>query len=78
MGMKITVLDAAALGEDLDLSPLNAVGDVTVWNRTAPEEVRARRDARAYLFRCRPIPNRDIAYGVQRGKIQIFPQRRCV
>ena len=42
MGMKITVLDAAALGEDLDLSPLNAVGDVTVWNRTAPEEVRAR------------------------------------
>ena len=42
MGMKITVLDAAALGEDLDLSPLNAVGDVTVWNRTAPDEVRTR------------------------------------
>ena len=42
MGMKITVLDAVALGEDLDLSPLNAVGDVTVWNRTAPDEVRTR------------------------------------
>lgn len=42
MGMKIAVLDAAALGEDLDLSPLNAVGDVTVWNRTAPDEVRTR------------------------------------
>lgn len=40
--MKITVLDAAALGDDLDLSPLDAAGEVTVWRRTAPEEVRAR------------------------------------
>ena len=36
------------------------------------------RDARAYLVRCRPIPNCDIAYGVQWGKIQIFPQRHRV
>ena len=37
--MKITVLDSATLGEDLDLSPLSAVGDVTVYPLTSPEEI---------------------------------------
>lgn len=40
--MKIAVLDAAALGDDLDLTPLYERGEVTVWRRTAPEEVRER------------------------------------
>lgn len=40
--MKIVVLDAATLGEDLDLSPLSREGDVTVYPHTAPDEVRAR------------------------------------
>lgn len=40
--MKIVVLDAAALGEDLDLSPLYAEGDVTVYPTTRPDEVRER------------------------------------
>lgn len=40
--MKIHVLDAATLGEDLDLSPLFAVGDVTVWQSTPPELVAER------------------------------------
>lgn len=40
--MRIVVLDAAALGDDLDLSPLYAEGEVTVYRQTAPEEVRAR------------------------------------
>ncbi|MBQ3278778.1 MAG: hydroxyacid dehydrogenase [Clostridia bacterium] len=37
--MKIVVLDAATLG-DLDLSPLHALGEVTVYPSTTPETVR--------------------------------------
>ena len=40
--MKIHVLDAATLGEDLDLSPLQAVGEVTLWQTTPPELVTER------------------------------------
>lgn len=40
--MKIVVLDAATLGADLDLSPLEAVGRLTVYANTAPEEISAR------------------------------------
>ncbi len=39
--MNIVVLDADTLGADLDLSPLRACGDVTVYRATAPDEVRA-------------------------------------
>ena len=37
--MKIAVLDAATLGEDLDLSPLDALGEVKVYPATPPEKV---------------------------------------
>ena len=37
--MKIVVLDAATLGADVDLSPLMAQGDVTVYGNTAPEMI---------------------------------------
>lgn len=40
--MHIAVLDAATLGEDLSLAPLNEVGDVVVYPTTAPEEVAER------------------------------------
>ena len=40
--MKITVLDAATLGDDLDLSPLDVFGEVTVY-RTSPAECVAER-----------------------------------
>lgn len=40
--MKICVLDAATLGEDLDLSPLSSVGEVTVYEQTPLELVRER------------------------------------
>lgn len=40
--MKITVLDAATLGADIDLSPLTELGEVTVWDHTPPEEAAAR------------------------------------
>lgn len=40
--MKITVLDAATLGDDLDLSPLYREGDVTVYRYTPPDKVRER------------------------------------
>ncbi len=40
--MKITVLDSATLGEDLDLSPLNEVGETEIYKNTAPDEVAAR------------------------------------
>lgn len=37
--MKITILDAATLGDDLSLAPLSELGEVTVYQKTAPEEV---------------------------------------
>ena len=40
--MNIVVLDAATLGDDLDLTPLSAVGNVTVYPTTAPDEIAAR------------------------------------
>lgn len=40
--MKIVVLDKDTLGEDIDLSPLTAVGDVTVYGNTPPAQVRER------------------------------------
>lgn len=40
--MEIVVLDGATLGADIDLSPLNALGNVTVWANTSPEQIALR------------------------------------
>lgn len=40
--MKIVVLDAATLGPGIDLTPLEAVGEVTVFDLTSPEEMAGR------------------------------------
>lgn len=40
--MRITVLDAATLGNDLSLEPLAETGELTVWQTTAPEEIPSR------------------------------------
>jgi glycerate dehydrogenase len=40
--MKIVVLDAATLGEDISLAPLAALGELTVYQHTRPEELAAR------------------------------------
>lgn len=40
--MKIVVLDAYSLGEDLSLSPLAALGELTVYHNTSPEELSER------------------------------------
>ena len=40
--MNITVLDAGTLGADLSLDALNAFGDVTVYQSTAPVETAQR------------------------------------
>ena len=37
--MRIAVLDAATLGSDLDLSPLNELGEVSVWDTSEPEKI---------------------------------------
>jgi len=37
--MKITVLDKSTLGEDIDLSPIYALGDVCEYDTTAPEDI---------------------------------------
>ena len=39
--MKIAVLDAATLGRDLDLSPLSSLGEVRIFDGTAPHQVAA-------------------------------------
>jgi glycerate dehydrogenase len=40
--MNIVILDQATLGDDLDLSPITALGETAVYPTTAPEEVAAR------------------------------------
>lgn len=40
--MDIVILDAATLGTDTDLSPLMELGNVTVWDNTAPEQAAQR------------------------------------
>lgn len=40
--MKIVMLDTATLGEDIDLSPIRALGETTEYKSTRPEEVEAR------------------------------------
>ena len=40
--MKITVLDAKTLGDDIELSALFEVGEVTVYKTTAPSDVKER------------------------------------
>ncbi len=40
--MKITVLDSATLGEDLDLSPLSEVMETEIYKNTAPDQVAGR------------------------------------
>ena len=40
--MKIVVLDAATLGPGIDLTPLNAAGEVTVYGLTGPERLSER------------------------------------
>ena len=48
---KIVVLDAATLGDDLSLAPLEAVGQVTVYRTSPPDTVRDRiRDADAVIL----------------------------
>ncbi len=37
--MKIKVLDASTLGEDMDLSVFSSLGELTVYNKTSPDEV---------------------------------------
>ena len=39
--MKISILDAATLGEDLSLSLFEQYGEVTVYASTPPEQVEA-------------------------------------
>ncbi|MBQ3063920.1 MAG: hydroxyacid dehydrogenase [Clostridia bacterium] len=40
--MRIVILDAATLGADIDLSPITALGDATVYDTTAEAEIAAR------------------------------------
>lgn len=37
--MKIAILDAKTLGADIDLSPIEALGEMVIYDLTAPEEV---------------------------------------
>ena len=40
--MKITILDKASLGEDTPFDSLRAIGELTIYERTAPEQVAKR------------------------------------
>lgn len=48
--MKIVILDAQTLGSDLDLAPIQAMGEVLIYELTEPDEVAARiRDAEVVI-----------------------------
>ncbi len=40
--MKVTILDKSTLGEDIDLSPIYALGEVEAFETTAPDEIAER------------------------------------
>ena len=40
--MKIVILDKSTLGEDIDLSPIYALGEVEAFETTAPDEIAER------------------------------------
>ena len=44
--MKIVFLDAKTLGEDIDLSAYDALGEVVKYGFTSPEEVAERKGCR--------------------------------
>ena len=49
--MNIVMLDTATLGEDIDLSPIFALGSVTEYKQTAPDEIEDRlREAEAVVL----------------------------
>ena len=57
--MKIVVGDAATLGFDLDLSHLNALGEVEIHHTTAPDEIAARFDGAEVAIVNKLRMNRD-------------------
>ena len=40
--LTVVVLDASTLGEDLDLSPLQVLGEVKVYQTRTPEQIAGR------------------------------------
>lgn len=61
---KIHVLDAATLGEDLDLSPLREFGEVTVFDGTKPEETAAHTEGAEIAVINKVKMNRETLRGV--------------
>ena len=52
--MKIVFLDAKTIGDDIDLSGFDSLGEVTKYNFTTPEEAPERvKDADVLEKRCR-------------------------
>lgn len=67
--INIVVLDAATLGADLDLSPLDEIGSVTVYQTSAPETIPERlRDADVVLINKVKLNETTLA-GVKRLKL---------
>ena len=58
--MKIAVLDFATIGLDLDLSPLDVIGERVVYENSAPEEVAER------------IGDAEIVFGIWSLPITLF------
>ena len=40
--MKIVILDAKTMGEDIDFSPISNIGETVIYERTSPEEISGR------------------------------------
>ena len=67
--MKLVVLDAETLGEDLDLSPLERFGELAVYPRTAPDERLQRIDDAEIVITNKVILDRETLMMAPRLKL---------
>lgn len=64
--MKLVFLDRKTIGEDIDFSQFNRLGEVTAYNFTAPEEVPGRiRDADVIIVNKVPVNEKTIGAAAQ-------------
>ena len=67
--MKLVLLDAETLGEDLDLSSLKRFGELVVYPRTAPDETLQRIDGAEIVITNKVVLDREILRAAPRLKL---------
>ena len=77
--MKICVLDAVTLGIDIDWNPLRSLGELTVYQNTAPDEIAARiADQEIVLTNKVVLQETNLSSATQLKLIAIVADRKSV